>query len=64
MLCVLLKKGKGIIIGELRTIALIKADLQHIMKLHLNDNEEELIKKDTRRSKSNYSLQKKLCNRR
>ena len=41
----LLNKGKGMILGKLRTITLIEADLQCIIRLCLNDNEEELIEK-------------------
>ena len=33
----MLEKGKGMILGKLRTITLIEADLQYIMRLYLED---------------------------
>ena len=55
MLDAMLGKGKGMIIGKLRAIILIEADLQNIMRMHLEDSEEEMIKSDDRSSKSNCS---------
>ena len=55
---VILNKGKGMVLGKLRTITLIEADLQYIMRIYLNDNEDELIEKDERISKSNYGSRK------
>ena len=45
-------------LGKLRTITLIKADLKYIMRIYLNNKEEELIEKDERVLKSNYGLRK------
>ena len=52
----MLNKGKGIILGKLRIITLIEADLQHAIRTHLNNDREEGIEKDRRLSKSNCSL--------
>ena len=52
----ILEKGKGMILGKLRTIMLIEADLQYIMRIYLEDKEEEMIESDERFSKSNYRL--------
>ena len=54
----MLGKGKGIILGKLRTITLIKADLQYIMRIYLEDLKEELIELDNRFSKLNYGSRK------
>ena len=54
----MLGKGKGMIIGKLRTITLIEADLQNIMRIYLEDLDEEIIESDDRFSKSNYGLRK------
>ena len=37
------RKGKGMILGKLRTNTLIKADLQYIMRIYLEDSKEEII---------------------
>ena len=55
---VILDKGKGMVIGKLRTITLIEADLQCIMRMYLNDEKEEIIEKDKRISHSNYGSRK------
>ena len=54
----MLGKGKGMIIGKLRTIMLIEADLQNIMRIYLEDLDEEIIESDDRFSKSNYGSRK------
>ena len=56
----MLGKGKGMIIGKLRTIILIEADLQCAMRVCLDydDDEEEKIESDDRFSKSNYVSRK------
>jgi len=54
----MLGKGKGMIIGKLRTITLIEADLQNIMRIYLEDLDEEIIESDDRFSKSNYGSRK------
>ena len=46
------------VIGKLRTITLIEADLQYIMRLYMNDEKEEVIETDKRISKSNYGSRK------
>lgn len=53
MLDAILGKGKGMIIGKLRTMTLIEADLQCIMRMHLDHDDEEKIESDDRFSKSN-----------
>ena len=54
----ILEKGKGPILGKLKTITLIEGDLQIMMRMYLNAPEEELIKGDKRFSKANYSSRK------
>ena len=54
----ILEKGKGPILGKLKTITLIEGDLQIMMRMYLNALEEELIKGDKRFSKANYSSKK------
>ena len=54
----MLGKGKGMIIGKLRTITLIEADLQLIMRIYFKDPHEEIIETDKRFSKSNYGSRK------
>ena len=51
-------KGKGMTLGKLRIIALIEADWQHVMRIYLGEEEEEIIESDTRFSKSNYGSRK------
>jgi len=58
ILDVMLNKGKGMILGKLRTITLIEADIQYIMRIVLNDGETERIENDERFSKSNYGSRK------
>ena len=58
VLDVILREGKGMILGKLRTITLIEADLQYIMRIFLNDGKEERIEIDMRFSKSNYGSRK------
>ena len=58
ILDVMLGKGKGMIIGKLRTITLIEADLQLIMRIYFDDQEEEIIESDERFSKANYGSRK------
>ena len=53
-----LEKGKGPIIGKLRTLTLIEGDLQMNMRMHLNSDGEELIERDDRFSKSNHGSRK------
>ena len=56
MLDVIIRKRKGILLGKLRVITLIEADLQHVMRTYLGDDEEEMIKNDSRFSKANHRL--------
>jgi len=58
ILDVMLNKGKGMILGKLRTITLIEADIQYIMRIILNDGNTERIENDDRFSKSNYGSRK------
>ena len=58
ILDVMLGKGKGMIIGKLRTITLIEADLQLIMRIYFDDQDEEIIESDERFSTSNYGSRK------
>ena len=55
---IILDKGKGMVIGKLRTIMLIEADLQYVMRIYLNNKEREVIEKDSKISKSNYGSRK------
>jgi hypothetical protein len=54
VLDVILEKGKGPIIGKLRTIQLIEADLQLMMRIFIGLRNDTEIEKDTRLSKYNY----------
>ena len=54
MLDVMIGKGKGMLLGKLRIITLIEADLQCIMRTCLGDNDEEIIEKDRQFSKANH----------
>ena len=54
----MLSKGKGTIFGKLRTITLIEADLQCIMRACFSDDEEEKIEYDEKFSKANYGSRK------
>ena len=49
----MLGKGKGMILGKLRIIAL-EADWQYIMRIYLGEEDEEIIESNARFSKSNY----------
>ena len=66
----ILYKGRELIIGKLRTIVLIKADLQCIMRMHLSDEYGEIIEKDNRflkwncSSRSNYSIEIEILEKR
>ena len=54
LLAVILEKGKGPIIGKLRTIQLIEADLQILMRIFIGGRNDENIEIDSRLSKFNY----------
>jgi len=58
ILDVMIEKGKGIVLGKLRIITLIEADLQYMMRIYLGDEEEEMIEHDSRFSRANYGSQK------
>ena len=49
-----MEKGKGPIIGKLRTIQLIEADLQLLMRIFIGLRNDQEIEKDARLSKYNY----------
>ena len=51
-------KGKGLVLGKLRIITLIEANLQFIMRIFLGDDIEEMIEDDNRFSKANYGSRK------
>ena len=53
-----LEKGKGPIIGKLRTVTLIEGDLQINMRMQMATGEEELIESDNRFSTANYGSRK------
>ena len=55
----MLEKGKGHLLGKLRTITLIEGDLQMIMRMHLDSEKEEFMKQDSRFSKIQYRSRKK-----
>ena len=50
----MIEKGKGLVIGKLRTIQLIEADLQMIIRIYINNRMKEKIEIDPRISKANY----------
>jgi len=52
----MVEKGKGVIIGKLRTIQLIEADLQIIMRICINNWNKYHIENDPRISKCNYGF--------
>ena len=58
VLDIILDKGKVLVIGRLRTIQLIKADLQVIIRVFLGLRNIRSIKKDNHISKFNYRLRK------
>ena len=58
ILDIVIEKGKELILGKLRIIQLIEADLQLLMRIFMGSRNEGLIKKDHRISKSNFGLRK------
>ena len=54
----MLVKGKGMILGKLRTIMLIKEDLQYYLRIYLEDLKKEIIESNKRFSKLNYGSRK------
>ena len=56
MLDVILEKGKGPVIGNLRIIQLIEADLQLLMRIYIGERNNDNIEEDSRLSKFNYRL--------
>ena len=50
----MIEKGKGPMIGKLRTIQLIEADLQMIMRICINNRNKYKIESNSRVSKANY----------
>ena len=54
ILDVMIGKGKGMLLGKLRIITLIEADLQYLMRIYLGDEDEEIIENDSCFSKANY----------
>ena len=54
----ILDKGKGSIVGKLRIIQLIEANLQLLMRIFLKGKNVESIEKDIRISKYNFGLWK------
>ena len=53
-----LEKGKGLMIGKLRTITSIEGDLQINIRTHMSLVEEKLIEKNNWFSTANYRLRK------
>ena len=58
ILDVMIGKGKGMVLGKLRIITLIEADLQYIMRIFLGEEAEEMIENDSRFSTANYGSRK------
>ena len=54
VLDIILEKGKGPILGKLRTIQLIEADLQLIIRIYIGGRNDDQIATDQRLSKFNY----------
>ena len=54
VLDIILEKGKGPFLGKLRTIQLIEADLQLMMRIFIGACNDENVAKDKRLSKYNY----------
>ena len=54
----MLEKEKGPVLGKLRTIQLIEADFQLIMRIFLGYRMEKSIESNTRISKFNFRLRK------
>ena len=50
----MIKKGKGLKLGKLRTIQLIKADMQLLIRVFMSLRNQGQIEKDVRLSKYNY----------
>lgn len=55
---VVIEKGKGPILRKLRTIQLLEADLQIIIRMHSVDLIQNDIESDNRVSKANYGSRK------
>ena len=51
----ILEKGKGPVLGKLRTIQLIEADLQLLMRIYVGGRNNANIEDNKRLSKFNYS---------
>ena len=70
VLDVILEKGKGPVIGKLRTIQLIETDLQLIMRIYVGGRNNENIEKDNRLlqfnngSRANYSIETMILEKR
>ena len=47
----ILNKEKVMVLGKIRRITLIEANLQYVMRIYLNNDVEELIEEDERISK-------------
>ena len=58
ILDITIENGKGLILGKLRIIQLIEADLQLLMRIFLLAEDEENIENDERISKANYRSRK------
>ena len=58
VLDIMLEKGKGPVLGKLRTIQLMEADMQLLMRIFLGTRVNKDIKKDTRISKFNFGSRK------
>ena len=54
----MLKKGKGLILGKLRIIEIIKGDLQIIVRMYVGSRNDDNIKNDERLSKFNFGSRK------
>ena len=58
ILDIVIEKGKELILGKLRIIQLIEADLQLLIRIFMGSRNEDLIEKDHRISKSNFESRK------
>ena len=58
VLDIILEKGKGSILGKLRTIQLIEANMQLLMRIFVGRRNDENIENDKRLSHFTYGLQK------
>ena len=54
----MIEKGKGLKLGKLRTIQLIEADMQLLIRVFMSLQNQGQIEKDLRLSKCNYGSQK------